>query len=148
MMLYTISEAAVKMQLTSYTLRYYDREGLIPFVERSAGGVRMFKEKDFGWIRLIGCMKATGMPIKEIKQFVDWYMEGDSTLQLRRDMFYERKKLVEEQIESLQKTLNTIKYKCWFYDTAVAAGTTSVPKNMKPEDMPDEIRELKGKIDL
>lgn len=145
---YTISEAAVKMQLTPYTLRYYDREGLLPFVERSTGGIRMFKEKDFEWIRLIECMKAAGMPIKEIKTFIDWYMEGDSTLQLRRSMFHERKKIVEEHIESLNKTLETLNYKCWFYDTAVAAGTTSVPKNMKPEDMPDEIRELKDKIDL
>lgn len=93
-------------------------------------------------------MKAAGMPIKEIKQFIDWYTEGDSTIQLRRDMFYERKKIVEEQIETLKKTLNTLNYKCWFYDTAVAAGSTAVPKNMKPEEMPDEIREIKEKIDL
>ena len=108
----------------------------------------MFKEKDFEWIRLIECMKAAGMPIKEIKTFIDWYREGDSTIQLRRDMFHERKVIVEEQIESLKKTLDTLKYKCWFYDTAVAAGTTSVPKSMKPEAMPEEIRERKGKFDL
>lgn len=147
-MLYTISEAAKILQLTTYTLRYYDREGLLPFVERSTGNIRMFKDKDFEWIRLIECMKAAGTPIKEIKLFIDWYVEGDSTLQLRRNMFHERKKIVEEQIELLKKTLDTLNYKCWFYDTAVASGTTSVPKNMKVEDMPDEIRDLKGRIDL
>lgn len=147
-MLYTIGEAAGKMNLTTYTLRYYDREGLLPFVERSSSGVRMFQEKDFEWIKLIECMKNAGMPIKEIKQFIDWYIEGDSTISLRRNMFYERKKIVEEQIETLKRTLDTLKYKCWFYDTALAAGTTAAPKSINLEDMPDEIRELKGKIDL
>jgi DNA-binding transcriptional MerR regulator len=141
--MYSIGEAAQKIGVSSSTLRYYDKEGLLPMVERSSGGIRVFKESDFEWLKLIECLKATGMPIKDIKQFIDWFMEGDSTLEQRRDMFYERKKAVEAQMKELQKTLDTIKYKCWYYDTAVEAGTADVPKNMKFDEYPEKIRELK-----
>lgn len=147
-MSYTIGEVAEKMALTPYTLRYYEREGLLPFVERNANGIRIFKEADLGVLRLIECLKAAGMPIKGIKTFIDWYMEGDSTLEQRRDMFYDRKRILEEQLDSLKKTLDAINYKCWFYDTAIAAGTASVPRNMKPENLPKEIRILKDRINL
>lgn len=145
---YSISKAAERTRLTTHTLRYYDKEGLIPFVERNASGVRVFQEKDFVWIELISCMKASGMSIKEIKLFIDRYMEGDSTIGLRRDMFYERKKIVEEQIESLKKTLDMLVYKCWFYDVAAMSGSTTFPKQMALEEMPEEIRNIKRKIDL
>lgn len=127
-MFYTIGEAAEKMQLTAYTLRYYDKEGLLPFVERNEKGIRRFKEGDFGWLAIIECLKASGMPIKDIKTFIDWCMEGDHTLQQRYDMFVERRKVVEGQMAALQKILNTIDYKCWYYKTALEAGTSSVHK--------------------
>jgi len=145
---YTIGEVAAKMNIPTSTLRYYDNEGLLPFVHRSAGGMRVFRKEDLAWLRLIKCLKATNMPIKDIKAFIDWYMEGDSTLQKRRDMFYERRQAVEDQIKVLQETLDVINYKCWFYDTAVEAGTTAVPKAMRLQDMPEEIRGSKERTDL
>ena len=145
-MYYTIGEAAQRMHLSAPTLRYYDKEGLLPFVDRSAGGARMFKESDFEWLRLIECLKSTGMPIRDIKQFIDWYMEGDTTLPQRRDMFYERRRAVEAQIETLQATLDMIDYKCWYYDTAVAAGSSRALKALKPEELPEEVSRLKARI--
>lgn len=145
-MYYTIGEAAQRMHLSAPTLRYYDKEGLLPFVDRSAGGARMFKESDFEWLRLIECLKSTGMPIRDIKQFIDWYMEGDTTLPQRRDMFYERKRAVEAQIEMLQATLDMIDYKCWYYDTAVAAGSSRALQALKPEELPVEVSRLKARI--
>ncbi len=142
-MLYTIRDAAAHVGIAASTLRYYDKEGLLPFVERSSGGIRMFREADIEWLQLIECLKATGMSIKDIKKFIDLYTEGDSTLEPRRDMFYERKQAVEKQMKALQKTLDYIKYKCWFYDTAVAAGSSDIHKNMKPEDIPEEIQKKK-----
>ncbi|GJM74576.1 hypothetical protein HMSSN036_67920 [Paenibacillus macerans] len=73
---YSISEVAKELNLTPYTLRYYDKEGLIPFVERTAGGTRLFKESDIEALKIIECLKSTGMPIKEIKNFIDWCSEG------------------------------------------------------------------------
>ena len=145
-MYYTIGEAAQRMHLSAPTLRYYYKEGLLPFVDRSAGGARMFKESDFEWLRLIECLKSTGMPIRDIKQFIDWYMEGDTTLPQRRDMFYERRRAVEAQIETLQATLDMIDYKCWYYDTAVAAGSSRALQTLKPEELPEEVSRLKARI--
>ncbi|WP_102346041.1 MerR family transcriptional regulator [Bacillus sp. Marseille-P3661] len=120
---YSISEVAKELNLTVYTLRYYDKEGLLPFVERTASGIRLFKESDIDALRIIECLKSTGMPIKEIKTFIDWCSEGDSTLQQRYDMFIERKSTVEAQMEELKKTMKLIEHKCSYYKTALDAGT-------------------------
>ena len=145
-MAYTVGEMAKRLDVPASTLRYYDKEGLLPIEDRSAGGARMFNESDFEWLRLIECLKSTGMPIRDIKQFIDWYMEGDTTLPQRRDMFYERRRAVEAQIETLQATLDMIDYKCWYYDTAVAAGSSRALQTLKPEELPEEVSRLKARI--
>ncbi|EKN64825.1 MerR family transcriptional regulator [Schinkia azotoformans] len=128
---YSISEAAEKLNLTVYTLRYYDKEGLMPFVERTPNGTRLFKESDIDALKVIECLKATGMPIKEIKNFIDWCSEGDSTLQQRYNMFLERKATVEAQMEELKKTMELIEHKCRYYKSALDAGTEAIHKNNK-----------------
>lgn len=142
-MLYTIGDAAKKLGVQPSALRYYDKEGLLPHMERSDGGMRMFAEDDFEWFRFIERLKKSGMPIKEIKEFIDLYEQGDSTIEQRRDLIHARKKEVERQMEELQETLDFITYKCWFYDEAAKAGTTKVPQTMPLEDMPPKIREIK-----
>ena len=69
-MTYTIGEMAKILGVTTSTLRYYDKEGVIPFVERSEGGQRIFKDDDISWLRVIECMKKTGMPLKDIKVLI------------------------------------------------------------------------------
>lgn len=130
---YSISEVAKELNLTVYTLRYYDKEGLMPFVERTANGTRLFKESDIDALKVIECLKSTGMPIKEIKNFIDWCADGDSTLQQRYDMFLERKASVEAQIAALQKTMELIEHKCSYYKIALDAGTEDVHKQDKIE---------------
>src|SRR3954447_2667981 len=130
---YSISEVAKELNLTPYTLRYYDKEGLMPFVERTPSGTRLFNESDISALKVIECLKATGMPIKEIKNFIDWCSDGDSTLQQRYDMFVERKALVEAQMEELKKTMELIEHKCLYYKTALGAGTEDIHKNDKIE---------------
>ncbi|WP_041580539.1 MerR family transcriptional regulator [Bacillus sp. 1NLA3E] len=125
---YSISEAAKELNLTPYTLRYYDKEGLMPFVERTLSGNRLFKESDISALKIIECLKSTGMPIKEIKNFIDWCSDGDSTLQQRYDMFIDRKAIVEAQIEELKKTMEVIEYKCSYYKSALDAGTEDFHK--------------------
>ncbi|RDB64321.1 MerR family transcriptional regulator [Gordonibacter sp. 28C] len=142
-MLYTIGDAAKKMGLSASTLRYYDKEGLLPHMNRSGSGMRMFGEDDLEWIQFIERLKKSGLTIKEIKQFVDWYLEGDGTIEQRRSMFHARKQALEEEMAKLQHTLDFITYKCWFYDKALEAGSTEVPHSMDPADMPPDIREIK-----
>ncbi|MDQ0155822.1 DNA-binding transcriptional MerR regulator [Robertmurraya andreesenii] len=123
---YSISEVAKKLNLTVYTLRYYDKEGLMPFVERTPNGTRLFKESDIEALKVIECLKATGMPIKEIKNFIDWCSDGDSTLQQRYDMFLDRKLAVEAQLEELNNTMELINHKCEYYKAALEAGTEDI----------------------
>lgn len=133
---YSIGEVAKKLNLTTSTLRYYDKEGLIPFVKRNDFGIRTFSDEDLNSLHIIECLKNTGMPIKDIKTFIDWCAEGDSTLKERYDMFVERKKLVEEQMANLQATLDTINYKCEYYKDVLEASTESIHNHKTSQDLP------------
>ncbi|MGN8645071.1 MerR family transcriptional regulator [Gracilibacillus sp. HCP3S3_G5_1] len=130
---YSIGKVAKELDLSVHTLRYYDKEGLMPFVERTSSGTRIFKESDIEALKIIECLKSTGMPIKEIKAFIDWCSEGDATLQQRYDMFMERKASVEAQMEELKKTMKLIEHKCLYYKTALDAGTEDIHKGDKIE---------------
>ena len=100
---YTISQAAERLGVTAYTLRYYDKEGLLPFVARSQGGARVFTDRDLENLRIISCLKASGMPIKDIREFLHWCALGDESLSQRYQMFLERKAAVEAQMEQLRR---------------------------------------------
>lgn len=136
---YSIKEAAKMANISTSTIRYYDKEGLLPFIERSESGYRSFSENDLTMLQIILCLKRTGMPIKEIRQFIEWIQQGDATLKERYDMFLERKHIVEAQIADLQATLDTINYKCQYYKTALEAGTEKIHlKNRKNRKLPCE----------
>lgn len=123
---YSIKETSQLMNLPATTLRYYDKEGLLPFIERKESGYRVFSEEDISMLRIIECLKKTGMSIKDIKQFSAWVLQGDQTLQQRYELFLARRQIVEKQLAELQETLRLIDYKCWYYETALAAGTEKI----------------------
>lgn len=125
-MSYTIKEAAEIMNVTPTTLRYYDKQGLLPFMERRESGYRIFSENDILMLRVIECLKKSGMPIKDIRQFTEWVLQGDASLQERYHMFLERKQAIEKQMAELQETLDFINHKCWYYKTAIEAGTEKI----------------------
>ncbi|MDO4302244.1 MAG: MerR family transcriptional regulator [Clostridia bacterium] len=129
-----------------FSALYYDKEGLLPFVERSSSGIRMFKECDYEWLQVINCLKKTGMPLKDIKDFIYMAMEGDKTIDERLQLFLKQKEIIENQIAELQDTLNTINFKCWYYQTAKVKGSTSVPRNMSIEEIPEQFREVRNKL--
>ena len=106
-MTYTISQIAQKMGVSVYTLRYYDKEGLLPFVER-VNGRRVFKDSDFSWLRMISCLKNTGMPLKEIRQYMELCQLGDASLLQRQEIILKQKKSIEDQIHFLQENLKVI----------------------------------------
>ena len=98
---YSIGQAAKKMGLTTHTLRYYDKEGLLPFVKKSGSGLRVFSDEDMEWLVVIECLKGTGMSLKNIKQYIDWCLEGDATIDKRLEMFKRQKNKLEEQMAEL-----------------------------------------------
>lgn len=145
-MIYTIGEMAKKLGVAPSTLRYYDKEGLIPTIERSKGGIRVFRDSDFELLKIIECLKATGMQLKDIKTFVKLTLEGDSSINARLELFQNQRVIVEKQILQLQETLNTIAYKCWYYETAKQYGTTEIPENMSLADVPDAFHEIRESL--
>ena len=129
-MVYTVGEMAKKLDVPASTLRYYDKEGLLPFVERSSGGIRMFQESDFEWLQVIGCMKKAGMSIRDIRQYIELAL---------RDVLL-------AQMEEMRHTLETVEYKCWYYETAKASGTIDVPRDMADEDVPERFRAIRREL--
>ena len=145
-MVYTIGEMAVLLGVTASTLRYYDKEGLLPFVERSSGGIRMFQESDIEWLQVIGCMKKAGMSIKDIRQYIEMALEGDDTIDLRLAMFRHQQEILKRQMEELRHTMEIVDYKCWYYETAKKAGTTKIPQNMALSDVPEKFRGIRQEL--
>jgi DNA-binding transcriptional MerR regulator len=128
---YTVAEVAKMYGVSAHTLRYYDKEGLFPFLERTESGMRSFEENDFEWLDIIVCLKQTGLPIKEIKNYINLCQKGDSTINKRFEMFKKHKNNVEEQIKTFNKHLDKINFKIWYYSTAQKRGLDYVHRHKK-----------------
>ncbi len=137
-----IGEIAKLTGLSISTLRYYDKHGLFPNLSRSSTGVRTFSKSDLETLKMIDCLKTSGMKISEIKQFIEWCSLGDKTIENRLNMFYEQEKNINAQIDALNKSLKLIKFKQWYYETAKKDGTVEKVKNMSLNDMPEKILKL------
>ena len=136
---YTIKQAAERTHIPATTLRYYDRQGLLPFLSRRESGYRDFSEGDLQMLRVIECLKRTGMSIEDIRRFTQWVQEGDASLQPRYEMFLERRRAVEAQMAALQEMLAFIDHKCRYYEEALAAGTEAIHfQKETPEQLPCE----------
>ena len=141
---YSIGQAAEKTGLSPHTLRYYEKEGLLPFLQKSASGLRVFSQNDLNWLAMIECLKETGMPIKGIKQYIDWFIEGDNTLPQRLDMFKLQEKKIKEQLMQLQKNLDKIRYKIKLYTEAVRVG--SLEKAHQNKEIAEEGKKVLGTL--
>ena len=141
-MTYSIGQVAEQYNLSIHTLRYYEKEGILPFVKRTPSGIRKFDDDALEGLRVVECLKKTNMPLKDIKVFLDWCQEGNDTLEKRRDMFYEQKQAVLDQIAELQETLKLIDFKCWYYESALELGSEEEIRKIPLEEMPEEIQKL------
>ena len=142
-MQYSIGETAKKMNISTATLRYYDKEGLLPFVERTSGGARVFSDHDFRWLNLISCLKKAGMPLKDIRLYIEMTIQGEETMEDRLNMFRQQRMQILQQMEELQRTLNVVDYKCWYYETALAAGNEAAARDMPEEGLPEKLRPVR-----
>ena len=143
--MYTIGQVAEMFDLPASTLRYYDKQGLFPGLERTSG-IRRFSDTELEALRVIECLKKAGMEIKDIRQFMEWCAEGPSTYPQRKAMFEDRKAHMESEIAHMNRALDMLKYKCWFYDTAVASGSTETPSTMPLEKIPAKVRAAKIRL--
>lgn len=139
--MYTIGQVSEMFHLPISTLRYYDKEGLFPNLERTSG-IRKFSETEIEALHVIECLKKTGMEIKDIKQFMEWCAAGPSTYANRKELFENRRKSLEKQLRELEKNMAMIQFKCWYYDQAIADGNEDRLNEMIPDHLPDDIREI------
>ncbi len=137
--MYTIGQVSEMFDLPVSTLRYYDKEGLFPELNRTSG-IRQFSENEIEALRVIECLKKTGLQIKDIKQFMSWCLEGSSTYTKRKELFESQKKQVEAEITKLNKTLDMLNFKCWYYSEAIKDGNEDRLKNIIPNELPNSIK--------
>lgn len=107
----SISEAAAKFNIPESTLRFYEKKGLLPLIERDEAGRRLFSEDQMALLETVICLKSTHMPISTIKRYIDWVVEGDSTVELRLEMMKNHKQAVLDEISVMTKSLNGIDFK-------------------------------------
>ena len=127
--MYTIGQVSEMFNLPVSTLRYYDKEGLFPFMQRTSG-IRQFSDTEIAALKLIECLKKSGLEIRNIKQFMEWCQEGSRTYELRKQLFERQKAAVEKEMEKMQETL----------DMAIKDGNEDGIHSMLPDKLPADIQ--------
>ena len=118
----TISEVSKKYGISQDTLRYYEKIGVIPPVNRNESGLRDYTEEDCGWVELAACMRSAGLPLDALTEYVRLSREGDTTIPERRQLLLEQKERLMIQLKAIQETLERLDYKISRYDKAMETG--------------------------
>lgn len=137
--MYTIGQVSEMFHIPVSTLRYYDKEGLFPGLERSSG-IRRFGPGEIEALHVIECLKRSGLEIRDIRQFMQWCVRGSVTYPQRLELFQKQKKTVEDEIARMEKALDMIRFKCWYYEQAIKDGGEERIKEMIPDHLPEEIQ--------
>ena len=124
----TISEVAIKYNLSADTIRYYERIGLIPRVNRSASGIRDFTENDCGWVEFIKCMRGAGLPIEALIDYVALFQQGDMTVEARKSILVEQRDVLAERMKEMQSTLERLNQKIEHYEEGIHAAEKRLQK--------------------
>ena len=119
----TIAEVSEKYQISADTLRYYEKEGLIPYISRTEGGVRNYTQEDCARIGFVKCMRSAGLSIEVLKQYFELFAKGKRTLKTRRDLLATEREKLKDRMTELQDTLKRLDYKISVYDKALKSKT-------------------------
>ena len=138
--MYSIGEISKMFQLPISTLRYYDKEGLFPHLKR-VNGVRQFSESEIETLRVIDCLKKSGLEIKEIKEYMSLCSLENTTLKQRKEIFEKQKEEVLQEMEKLQKVLSMLNYKCWYYDQAIEKNDEAYVQALSFNQFPPQIQQ-------
>ena len=115
----TIGEASKKFEISTDTLRYYERIGLIPPVPRNKSGLRDYNDDSCNWINFIKCMRSAGMPIEALIEYVQLFQMGDSTIEARKSLLVEQLKNLEVKRDNIQHTIDRLNIKIQHYDDII-----------------------------
>lgn len=116
MNLMTITEVSKRYELTADTIRYYERIGLIPRVNRNKSGIRDFTEEDCRWVEFIKCMRGAGLSIEILTEYVNLFQEGSSTVKARKELLIEQRNQLADRIREMQETLDRLDRKIDGYE--------------------------------
>ena len=128
-MLYTMKETCTQVEMNYEALKFYCREGLVPNVKRDQNNFRLFDERDIAWIRGVQCLRRCGMSIREIKQYIEYCLQGQDTIPERKEMLEQTRQQLTEKIKVLRDNLKYIESKQQYYDD-VLAGRTRYTSNL------------------
>lgn len=118
---YTISEVVEITGLTAHTLRWYERIGLMPCVDRSSAGQRRYGDRDLDWLDLVGKLRLTGMPVADMVRYAELVRQGERTYAEREQVLAEHREVVRQRLAELRDTLDVLDHKIDFYAGARAA---------------------------
>ena len=124
----TIAEVSRKYDISADTLRYYERIGLIPPVPRTRGGLRDYGEESCGWIQLMKCMRAAGVQIEALIEYVDLFQQGDATLDARKALLIDQRDQLLERMEQMQQSLDRLNQKIQNYEQVMAAAEAKLKR--------------------
>lgn len=140
--MYTIGEVAKMFNLPPSTLRYYDKMGLFPNLDKSVSNIRQFSNADIATLQTIECLKASGLQISQIKHYIQLCSEGNTTLEKRLELFKESQIKVKNQIKELENTLNMLKLKTHYYELSIERGGEEFVDVSDTQSLPDHLKEV------
>ena len=124
----TITEVSKKFDLSQDTLRYYERIGLIPEVNRNKSGIRDYNEEDCRWVEFVKCMRSAGLPIEILIEYVTLFQQGNETVEARKQLLKEQRMQLAQKMEDMKKTLDRLDYKIERYENGIVAKENALKK--------------------
>lgn len=112
---YTVKDVAQKMKISVHTVRYYDNEGLMPFVSRTQSNIRKFSDYDLSWLKTVHCLRATNLSINDIKKYIDLCLKGNKTIKQRAEIIFSQEAKLKEQLKELQGQMEILQRKKRYY---------------------------------
>lgn len=145
-MTYSIGEISQRLDIAPSALRYYEKEGLLPFVERSDSGIRQFTDIDLEWLIIIDSLKKTGMPLKEIKDFVKMFEERDTTIARRLEIVRRHRAVIQQQVAKLNEIILALDFKEQYYQKSLDAGKTMDLPDLTMKQLPLELQAIRKRV--
>ncbi|MCL1994114.1 MAG: MerR family transcriptional regulator [Spirochaetes bacterium] len=126
----TIAEIGGKCNLSTDTLRYYERVGLIPPVKRTKGGIRDYSEEDYQWVEFVKCMRGAGIPVEMLVEYLELFQYGKDSREARKKILKEQRDILAERLAEIQQTLDKLDFKLANYDEFVYEAEKKLSKQV------------------
>lgn len=123
---YTVKEVSEIMAISPYTLRFYDKKGLFPFVKRNSKNVREFNEEDLEWVYIVMCLRATGLSISNVQHYITLFRRGDETIENRLELLMEQRSIIKRQLVELNEKSEMLEYKIAVYQGMIDGNEVSL----------------------